>query len=78
MLLLLMPPFGIMQLAQPVMEGFSLPYTILVAPVAILVAVPAVQIWFEGKKPSATSGGGLNEGLSASSVPVDGANLTPL
>ena len=67
MLLLLMPPFGFLQLAQPIKNLFEWDLPFLAVPVLLLIAIPAYQHFIveQGAGWHASSkGAGGDEGLA--------------
>jgi hypothetical protein len=68
MLILLIPPFGVFQIAQPVKNALNLSQAYLAIPVVCLITVPAYQHFIKEKKATSSA---LSEGLAASATADD-------
>lgn len=71
MLILLMPPFGVFQIAQPVKNALNLSQAYLAIPVLFLIAVPTYQHFIKKTVASGSSSNALSEGLAASATADD-------
>ena len=77
MLLLLMPPIGLFQIAQPLKNSLGYSQVVLAVPVGLLIAVPAYQHFFKeqgkgfGAGSGDSAGGALSEGLASSAAADD-------